>query len=579
VAVWRAQTCAGECEDAPEPCDECQPGNFKPAVSSEGNTQQCEPCAVHTFQEEAGAARCVQCHSSRHTLGGGASSADECQCVAGFEDVPGEEACNICLAGHFKTERGDYNCSACALGTFAPNEASSACLSCAVFSPIRNANATAHMASQSVLNCTCGKGFFEDAAACIPCVVGSFKDHAGPSACSFCGSSVEGNNMMHNTYGDGPPGATSHSHCQACPLFSGQNHEEVGATQPMQSQTDCLCFPGHDNFDPVDGCSQCEEYKAKIGFSNDSCSFCDAGHAYTSAFQACVPCALTQVDSSRVHSLLVINSLNVSLPWASSQFDCACERGHFRLQDECHECAAGFFRGDLAAHTCTACAPNYFAASRASIACVQCPANSFTVSNASVAIENCVCKAGYEWDTATLLCVACAPGSYGAVDGGTCEPCSNATFSNASAQTACLACADNEVSVLPRDSHANCVCAPGFGGPEVCSACTAATYSGGGTVMLQRPGCTACPAFKNTSDVQSTSLQQCVCFAGHGDAAENADPAAACAPCVSGHFSAGGANTACQKCGFGAVTEPALGATTFQQCMCDARIGLTLALA
>jgi len=61
---------------------------------------------------------------------------------------------------------------------------------------------------------------------------------------------------------------------------------------------------------------------------------------------------------------------------------------------------------------------------------------------------------------------------------------------------------------------------------------------------------------------------------GHGDATNNADPAAPCAPCVSGQFAAGGANVACLKCGFGAVTEPALGARVFENCMCDARIGL-----
>ena len=33
VGVWRAQVCAGECEDAPEPCDECLPGSAKSTAS------------------------------------------------------------------------------------------------------------------------------------------------------------------------------------------------------------------------------------------------------------------------------------------------------------------------------------------------------------------------------------------------------------------------------------------------------------------------------------------------------------------------------------------------------------------
>jgi len=134
--------------------------------------------------------------------------------------------------------------------------------------------------------------------------------------------------MLHNTYGLGPAAATAHAHCQACPLFSGQDHAAVGALHLMQSEADCLCFPGHDAFESLAGCAVCEAYKLKLGFNTNTCAICYAGHVDTSNFQPCVPCALTQVDSSRVHRLLAINSVNVSLLWASSQHDCACELGH-----------------------------------------------------------------------------------------------------------------------------------------------------------------------------------------------------------------------------------------------------------
>ena len=107
-----------------------------------------------------------------------------------------------------------------------------------------------------------------------------------------------------------------------------------------------------------------------------------------------------------------------------------------------------------------------------------------------------------------------------------------------------------------------------------CLVCAHGTFSPGGQANSRRPACLACPDFKNTTQLASTLLEQCLSEPGHGDAANNTDPAAACAPCATGHYAPGGANAPCRRCGFGAVTDPALGARAFEQCMCDARIGL-----
>jgi len=295
---------------------------------------------------------------------------------------------------------------------------------------------------------------------------------------------------------------------------------------------------------------------------------------YTSGYQPCVPCALTQVASSRVHRLLVINTVNASLLWASSQLDCACELGHFRVEDQCHECALGAFRNAHTAAACAACPLHFFANETTTLHCHACLANSFTNATCSSAIEQCVCAAGYEWLAAQLVCSPCVPGSFNATAGGTCAACASGSYSTLEAQTACLACAAHEISLLPRNAEENCVCAPGSGGPTACQPCAHAFHSLGGLANSRRPACLACPANKNTTQTASTVIQDCLCEPGHGDAANNADPAAACAPCVSSQSTAVGANVPCKKCGFGAVTEPALGARVFEQCMCDARIGL-----
>jgi len=107
-----------------------------------------------------------------------------------------------------------------------------------------------------------------------------------------------------------------------------------------------------------------------------------------------------------------------------------------------------------------------------------------------------------------------------------------------------------------------------------CQPCAHAFHSPGGQDNSRHPACLACPAHKNTTQTASTALSDCLCAPGHGDAANNTSPTAACAPCATGHYAPGGANVPCRRCGFGAVTDPALGARAFEQCMCDARIGL-----
>jgi len=340
---------------------------------------------------------------------------------------------------------------------------------------------------------------------------------------------------------------------------------------------DCHCFPGHDNFSASVGCAVCRAYEVRLGFNsgvNASCRFCPAGLHFVSSFQPCVACALPEAGTARVHWLLAINSVVAGLLWAATQEDCACELGYYRAQDTCHECARGFFRGDSTAAQCSPCALHTFAAARATVACTPCPPHAITRSNGASALNHCVCEAGYEWDPEAQLCQACAQGLFGAHEDGECAPCQDGFYADQPAQTACAACAPGQLSTAPHASAASCVCFAGAqfvadmnaqqGGCEVCS-----------PGYLSAEGvCDDCLRHKQTPYNQSEAVEDCLCLPGHGDAADNSDPSAPCAPCPSGRFAAGGANRACGKCGFGAITHPALGAEVFEQCMCDASIGL-----
>ena len=116
----------------------------------------------------------------------------------------------------------------------------------------------------------------------------------------------------------------------------------------------------------------------------------------------------------------------------------------------------------------------------------------------------------------------------------------------------------------------HCICVPGFGdnGAGGCALCPNATFSAGGDEDGNRhPACVDCPAHRNSSR-GSTLITDCLCVPGYG-----AGPGA-CVPCADGLYSVGGHNNSCTSCGWGAISEPPLAATTFDACLCNAAIGV-----
>ena len=570
--VWNA-FCAGSCEAEPQACTECRAGKFKDSVSGVGNTEPCEDCAHHSYQERTGASVCDQCDATRYTLEPGTQDRGHCLCVSGHEHVAGLAACRPCEPGHFKTDTGDYNCSACVLGTYAVASTQSTCQLCSEDSPLLDANTTLQMASDALDDCTCDAGYFLfEGASCLPCVVGSFKDSRGTAACQFCGTTLDGSAAYHHTYGVGGEAAVSHTHCVPCPPNAGEDYLVVGAANPMGSVADCHCKPGHDGFSESAGCQVCPHYQFKMGFTDAECGFCEDGYAWESVYQECTPCELSSSDGV-THRLLVINGGDVLLGWGRSQADCACAIGYTRVADECVKCALGEFRNVSTDPLCSECGLGHYQDVTGATSCKQCPAHSFTLYPKTTTVEGCLCDAGREWETDSQSCEACPAGKFNAAEDGLCEECANGFFTAEPAQTECQSCAQHEHSVLPRDAESTCVCDPGHGGEAgSCVACAYAKFSAGGSTLEQRPPCAACPEHKNTSDVGRVTVAECSCVQGYGT--EDAAPSAPCVVCVSGKYAAGGENTACKPCGFGTITEPELGARHFDQCMCNHALGL-----
>jgi len=576
VKVWGAE-CSGSCENPPDPCHACLAGHFKPEVSVQGNAEpSCIMCGAAKFQDQTHASVCLDCHDTRTHITQGSTDILSCECKAGYQAATGLE-CTQCSIGFAKSNVGNQVCTACLQGEFANSIGSMYCKSCRTESPVTGATATPGTGSSSVAACTCEMGFSLDTATntCVSCQSGSFKDMVGGHACTLCGSNTD---TLINKYGDGLVAATSITHCVSCPSNSGQDTDTISSSSRMASVYDCVCMGGFHQFSTTLGCTACPQYQQKTGFSATECRLCGEGDFFTESYQTCARCQLISSGSSLetdLHSGLVINSVNVDFLWGVSSEDCACSLGWYKVNGECQRCEPGYFRNNRTIGTCSLCTRGSYQISSGAILCQTCPANSHTYSDVSTAITACKCHAGYEWSPGTQTCVGCTPGKFNTNIDSTCKTCSDGFFSNSTAQIACFACEQNEYSALPRNKVSLCRCNPGFGGnPNVCTLCTYGKYSVGGISGFRRQACQTCPVNKNTTLTTRTVVADCKCVSGHGDANNNADETSACVICTTGKYAPGSINAPCKSCGYGAITDPAEGASSFTMCMCNAATGL-----
>ena len=568
--------CSGSCEVAPEACDECATGHFKNFISAIGNTDICQQCPGDQYQDLTGQTACQDCHATRTNKHLGQTSVQACECREGYEQLVDDAslACSACNPGFFKTDHGDFLCSRCDIGTFVSTSQATACLDCSSESPTSGANTTISDAADNVNLCVCYAGYFQDANECKQCVRGTYKSTKGMQACDFCGKDA----TLHH-YGKDEIGATSITHCVPCPDNSGQLQSLVGLSYLMNAVEQCLCFPGHDSFDATNGCDTCAEdvqqyaqFTYKLGTNNDQCQLCDDGDYFVSANQACVTCELlTEGDVSKTHVALAVNSLDDSLRWGTDQSDCDCSLGYTRIGEICHACHTGHFRNVTETLQCTPCGMDEFQDQVASLNCTHCPPNSHTNSTGKTSEIDCLCDAGYELDDTEHICNPCPAGTFSTHGSNVCQTCPENTYSLAIASE-CTACGVNERSPESSQSQAYCNCLPGFGG-NPCSSCSNATYSPGGTPQTdQYPACLSCPDFK-TSPTESENINDCWCVPGYGGDS-GLDHSLPCAICTIGKYSTGYSLDPCRKCGFGTISDPEQGATTFDACQCNADIGL-----
>eukprot|EP00961_Rhodomonas_salina_P091455 1231683-Rhodomonas_salina.1 len=237
---------------------------------------------------------------------------------------------------------------------------------------------------------------------------------------------------------------------------------------------------------------------------------------------------------------------------------------------DCTLCGFGTYSVSVAAISDSVCqlCPAGLTASRGSsniFDCQACPENSFAPFR-SGNITDCVCNLGYSGPDGGP-CVACAAGTYKAVNGSSsCIVCPANTYVEETASNSssmCNPCADFSVAGPGSGSRDDCLCIDGYfgdsGGP--CQPCPGGTFKVGindlsctkcpvGTYSEELAAdnistCLSCPSNAN-SLIGSDSLQDCICNGGYTGV-----DGGACAACAAGKSKAENGSSACTRCAVG----------------------------
>jgi hypothetical protein len=275
----------------------------------------------------------------------------------------------------------------------------------------------------------------------------------------------------------------------------------------------------------------------------------------------------------------VLNMHDNSLPWGTSQDDCACRLGfEHDFSSQCTACTAGKFRGSNLTRLCAACPQDAFQDAAAQLSCLSCPHNSSThLLHGRSTIRDCVCGAGFQplslLDSHTGVCQPCAAGTFRTSrmqneSEAPCMPCPEDHYCPLGI-TMPVACPPGEVSDASARALDDCQCPPGSGRESrVCVLCAMGSFS----ANRSNDACLACPENKTTPYVGASNQTACVCVSGHG--VDTLLPSAPCSPCPSATFAAGNRSAPCLPCGWGTVAIPFALPVALESCTCNANLGV-----
>ena len=288
---------------------------------------------------------------------------------------------------------------------------------------------------------------------------------------------------------------------------------------------------------------------------------CPVGSFLNSSSQTCIDCSLGALP---IRTFLPVNDSN---SYADCQFcpvhsvitgnvsgkdekDCVCEKGYeFSELGFCTPCPHGYFKNTTGNEICTRCAVGLWQDTVGSSTCMSCPVNSKSL---HVTQEACVCSPGF-FRNLSGICMPCLHGFFKEMLGDSgCDACmqGSSTISQASvSQSSCLACAQDQFSMLDIDgaqkcfscpsnsdivsNHADyvfdaCKCKPGYSmeNNETCSMCAIGTYKS----TTNNDPCLPCADGKTIKTRGSISVNDCVlCDSGFYATSETSQICVSCA--------------------------------------------------
>ena len=450
-------------------------------------------------------------------------------CAGGRYGTP----CTDCALGQYrsgKTSKTAESCNKCPRGWYANKGGQSNCLPCVPGS---------HQMNKGKIQCPfCPQGWFADtikSSTCTLCPIGQNADRTGSATCQRCIAGKYGDGCMWCKAGQFRTGDDLEStKCTLCPQ---------GWSQEGAGRATCVpCDPGkHQN---VTGSSRCDDCSAGTytGQSmTDMCRKCLSGRT---SVPGSVECSSCQTGQQRVKYMSIDEDDYACVNcdpglWAQAgDQDCTdCAPGFYQPQEataSCVACAPGRYTSVTGADTpdaCLNCQPGYYSpafGASSNNACGQCPPGKFSnISGASTASVCVDCVVGSYATSASIECIECSTGTYTiGASAGSCIVCAPGRYGDKDIESngcincpigwkrseedtnleKCVQCQLGEMSQSgasscdtcdvgthgDKDKHGECLkCKPGkyqdARGESICLVCQSGKYANGNQTACEPP--------------------------------------------------------------------------------------------
>jgi hypothetical protein len=468
-------------------CVPCPAGTYADII----NTTECAPCPSNTFFNRTTAVAVTDCYEcpEHATSQSGSVDVTNCFCDLGYAGDPGD-SCVACEPGFYREDLAKYICEACPVHTYNELYASTTQQDCQAC-PADQRSSTG---SGRQLDCVCKNGTFATLSPdrlyweCTPCAAGTYQEAINASSCDACAPGTESTvveaydaavcTQCHSGYYALQPATTS---CTAC---------EFGTWQDLTVETR----------------------------HSEACEACPGNSSHS---------ALASID---IH-------------------DCVCADGFVKystveVPNRCDRCRPGSYCPGNG--TQVPCPYNFWSPGGIFPGpCIECATHSSALNEGdTVGVHQCQCEPGTE-GLYDANCSLCGLGKYQPLDytypdgtdfvGGdaistVCGPCPAGNYSDVEGSTSCAVCPDNSNSLIGSIDITDCVCDPGYHGPDggSCEVCPVNKFCPGGTAATHcRPN--------SVSPENVVAEADCKCVPGYYSNASTPDDLT-CHKCLPGYY-------------------------------------------